>query len=206
MSVLTVWRRGFGAALRLAALDPGGAGLLPVDRAGARASFQPLVLILPSALLLQVLNAHRPPPPGLDAVDLARLAAAGTPVELARSCLSMVIELCLYYLLVERILTLRGVGALFPRFVAASNWASLVMQMVLVPVTLLSLATRMSDAAAMAMEATAFLWSLFYQAYTLRYALALGWLTACGLVALDLTLTGAVSTLVHTPLLSPYLK
>lgn len=209
MSVISVWRRGLAAALRLAFMDPRGANLLPIDRAGAWASFAPLALVIPLALAQQYFGAHHPLP--LDLPDEQRqeiaalMAKARTPLGLAQSLLGMVIEQCLFFLLGERVLRLRGLGPLFPRFVAANNWCNLISQAVVTPVALLPLVLPMSDAAAMALSMTALIWALLYQTYTLRHALGVGWLLAVGLVLMDTTLSDLTMTIVHTPLIGAYL-
>lgn len=116
--------------------------------------------------------------------------------------LNFVIATLAYLLMADRILAVRGSRAQFPQFVAASNWASVTILAVMLPVMAFAHSGVLSTPAAAAVQVTAFLWSLFYEAYVFRAVLGSGWLTATGFVFLDIITSDLVSTLVRGPLVA----
>ncbi|WP_044558619.1 hypothetical protein [Azospirillum sp. B4] len=191
--------RGLAGALRLAFLDKRGAALFPADRAGALRSFWVLLVLLPGVVALDTVDRWMGHPlPPLEG------SAPAAIVPLARSVpaslLAFIIGTFGYLLMVDRILRLQGMAPQFARFIAATNWSSVVTLALLLPLTVLTHSGLVSLPLAAAIQVVAFLWTLFYEAYVVRATLASGWLTAIGFVILDVATTDLISTLVHGPL------
>ncbi|MBB6252427.1 hypothetical protein [Nitrospirillum iridis] len=193
-------RRGLAGALRLAFLDKAGAALFPDDRAGALRSFWVLLVLLPGVVALDTVDRWMGHPlaplSGASAPETIVLLARGVPATL----LAFAIATFGYLVMVDRILRLQGMGRHFARFVAATNWSSVVTLALLLPLTMLTHSGLISLPLAAAIQVAAFFWTLIYEAYVVRAVLGGGWLTATGFVILDVATTDLVSTLVHGPL------
>lgn len=161
------------AAFRLARGDAG--GLTPLGDApegpaagSVRDSFRAMAVALPPFLLLHVLESDSPDRP-----------------DLAHDLLGYVIGWVGFVLLSHFIAVRSGRGALWPRYVAAWNWCSVVQYIVVAAAGLIAAAGVVPDVVAETIWLVSVGWALWLEYFLARAALGFGVLASTGMVALS---------------------